>query len=197
MDSNNPKKAEKMKNKHIQMVIVAFIALFILNSCGQGNTTPQEVQKPSDDTVTNGAITTSAVGDPIVNSLTKDEMKKLLEQKPTFAEMKDKYNLRIIDEQFKYSTLAVSNKISEFEFYFNNDYDLSNTDRETFILTGINAPASIMLPEYVNMQVDQIPIALIDSRGRIQMVDNYGWYSIGFSDPTILRSDDIVTILPR
>ena len=99
-----------------------------------------------------------------------------------------------IEKQDKNFITAVSAKapgiLFGFEYFYYNPYS-------GFEISDISAPASIILPEYVNMPIEQIPIYFPDEEYSIPicMEDQFGRYQIfrdflSFSD--VLSANDEV-----
>ena len=108
-------------------IFAMIIMMFLMVSCNFIYT--EEIPISEGDTLT---------------SFSRAEMKNLLEKNYTFDELNQELNLQIIDESAK-SLTATSDDVPNISFGF-------SSDDGTFILRGICAPASIMLPEYENMR---------------------------------------------
>lgn len=116
----------------------------------------------------------------------------LADEDTTFNQIKDAYDFKVTNKT-QNNLIATSEKIPSVTFQF---FSFSN-DVDTFYLVGVSAPASMMLPEYVGMKIDDIPIHLDTGRRDVQFSDKYGGYQgTVFSKPGYLSADDIVYMMP-
>ena len=91
---------------------------------------------------------------PLRETITREETREMFERNATFDELKDIYDLEIESEsqngRFLY---AISNSIPYGGFNF-----MKNRDTNEFEILFIIIPAYMVLPEYVDMVIGEIPI---------------------------------------
>jgi hypothetical protein len=90
-------------------------------------------------------------------SITKPALKILLKSRCSYEELNDEYTLQVIHVTTERMN-ATSNAVPNVVFFFSPYQDAEGK----FMLSGIQAPASIVLPEYVDMKIADIPL-YIDS----------------------------------
>ena len=180
------------------------ISMFLLVSCfGSPETKPSGTDTQNSestvepDTSEYKETTHSTENGTASIELTKDEIRVMFEENATFESLKEKYNLRIEDESdygdFGYLYTICDNP--EVRFYFSRDGE------NPFIISYIGAPAAMLLPEYVNMPIEQIPIVLRIEGFRDDMIfmgdENFSYgVNIDYTK-RILEGNNIVSIERR
>jgi len=91
-----------------------------------------------------------------VADMVNAQAKQLLADKPSFDEIKQKYDLEI-DGESPYFLYTKIKTMPDVEFNFMKDA------LNTFRLMNIAAPASVLIPEYVRMPRNELPFTLYDS----------------------------------
>ncbi|MCL2141189.1 MAG: hypothetical protein FWH42_05985 [Dehalococcoidia bacterium] len=168
------------------LVMVLFLA-----SCGQNpliQETTSETSKP-----TTAATRTTKSKEQVINLLTA-ESKELLIQKPSFDELEDRYDLIQPPWAEEGKTYAVCS-MPDVIFYFRNN----QANPGTRLLYSIKAPASILLPEYVGMSLDELPFRL--EQGSLPydywMYGDEYIYWVNLAAPDFLAAESIVTAVAK
>ena len=125
----------------------------------------------------------------IFTQITRIDIIEMIENNATFDELKDKYSLSI-DGELAY-LITKSGSIPNAYFYFKKD-EITNEYKIEYI---DNLIVSMVLPEYVDMAIDQIPIVLttISDYGVI-LDDGDLNYNASLSRPGILSGNDWVSV---
>ncbi|MDR0813622.1 MAG: hypothetical protein LBO63_06440 [Oscillospiraceae bacterium] len=135
-------------------------------------------------------------GTPAYTSITRAEIKELMERRATFDELSVKFNLQA-DIDFEPSLYATSVDFPNFEFYFTTDAASDGI----YTFSGISAPVAILFPEYVGAMIYEISIvddvSTVYGTQTIYMTDSLGMYSVTLTVPGILSGDDIVVVWPQ
>ena len=168
--------------KYIILTVLTVMILFLVScndvsrinsnvSSMQSSTSKAEVLEIKESSVVS---TESDVTSSSSLVLTQAEVKDMLEKNATFDELKDKYNLQIEDERdsgdFGYIDVICDNP--EIRFYF------AKQGSDPYTISCVDAPVSMILPEYINMPVEEIPILLKQESREIFMYDGYFGYSM-------------------
>jgi hypothetical protein len=166
---------------------VLLLALFLLVSCNNDI-------NPDPTTTTSTKSTQPTKKNNSSVELTRDDVKVMFENNATFDELKEKYNLEIEDESEFGELVTVCDDNPDIRFYFWRE------EKNSYIIAYIEAPASMLLPEYVNVNVDKIPIVLEKGGKRgevIFMGDKDFSYSVTVPPENILLAECLVSIEKR
>ena len=162
--------------------------VFSLSSCSR---TPS-IQKTMPQTFepTTAIMRTTNSREQIVDLLTA-ESKELLTQKSSFDELEDRYDLIQPPWAEDGKTYTVRS-MPEVIFHFRQEQS------GTQILEDIKAPASILLPEYVGVPLDELPFRVdVYRMGHCYMYGDEFTYEVGLAAPDFLAAESIVTVVAK
>jgi hypothetical protein len=170
--------------KYIILTVLTVMILFLVScndvsrinsnvSSMQSSTSKAEVLEIKESSVVS---TESDVTSSSSLVLTQAEVKDMLEKNATFDELKDKYNLQIESERDSenFEQISVICDNPEIRFYFAKPKQGS----APYTISYLSAPVSMILSEYLNMPVEEIPILLKQESREIFMYDGYFGYSM-------------------
>ena len=153
-----------MKKTIVMCTLV--MAVIILASCDQKPST--QIGSTAEATSTEESTTT----DKRLTDLLTKETKELLAKRRSLDDLTNRYNL-LLESESEFFIYSRSKSIPA-EFSFQKD------DSNVFKLVRIVAPASIILPEYVNVPTDELPFTL--AHGSIENMhyvsdDQYSYFA--------------------
>ena len=162
--------------------------VFSLASCNRNPSIQKTMPETFEPTTT--IIRTTNSKEQIIDLLTA-ESKELLVQKSSFDELEDRYDLvqpPWAEEGRTYTVRSMPEVIFHFRQKQNG----------TQILEDIVAPASILLPEYVGVPLDELPFRVhVYRMGHCYMYGDEFIYEVGLAAPDFLAAESIVTIVAR
>jgi hypothetical protein len=180
----------------VAKTVLAFLAVvlgFLVTAC-VGDVVPSTSGTAVSRSVTPQPSVTSSASPTV---LTRAAIRELILEYATFEEVGERYELEINDDTLVGSLDARSPAMPEVYWNF-----LSGDDEpDVFRLDGVWGPASFVLPEYVGMRLDEIPIVLMiygeDVGGTAaDLLDDDGWeyHILNLSTPGILSANDSVSM---
>ena len=173
-----------------KIIFASILALLVLFTCSCDN---NPTESPTDTTISPTEIHAPATID-------REGIMEMFKNESTFDDLKDKYNLEIEGETEWGTLVTICSDIPMVRFYFDKDKNLN-----AYKIWYIRVFASMVLPEYVEMDVHDIPIFMVKYREKgygnlfndILLADDYLRYDVSVDDDDILRCDDLVCVAKR